>query len=188
MGKTIIEDEIEERLDYFESWLEKHSDEEQRSKVVNERTAKDFVREVFMEDGSLRNLVGAMDDDSGSYSVLTDGKYVQELMLKNKSEALGEAVVRLREKEVSLSKALKRSEPKTRRAVVNKVMVERVASKYGFKRVTNKRGVVQYHDSKGRFVGSDRLLSVTDKVISASAKSRAEVGELLKKDYMGRAK
>lgn len=187
--KTPIEDEVEERVEYFEAWLEKNSDEEQRSKVVNDRTAKEFIRDVFMEDGSLRSLVGGMDDQPKSYGVLVDGKYVQELMLKNASEKLGVAVVRLKEKEVALGKALKRSSPKTKTAVVRSVLTPALAEKYGFKRVTNKRGVVQYHGKGGRFVSRDKvLLPLTEKVIGASATKRLEVEKLLKKDFLGRPK
>lgn len=187
MGKTPIGDEVEERLEYFEDWLDSNSDADQRSKVVNERTAKEFIREVFMDDASLRNLVGGMDDQPKAYEVLVNSTYLQKLMLDNASEKLGKAVVRLREKEESLTKALRRSKPQTKKKAINKVMVERVASKYGYRRITNKRGVIQYRNAKtGRFVGNDQLLKITEKVVLASKKQRSELENLLMKDFKGR--
>lgn len=189
MGKTPIGDEVEERLEYFEDWLENNSDEEQRAKVVNDKTAKEFIRDVFMEDASLRNLVGGMDDQPGAYDKLVDGKYLQKLILKNAGEKLGAAVVKLREKEESLAKALRKSKPATQRTAIRSVMTKDIARKYGYNRTLTKKGVIQYRDLKsGRYVSSKALLDITEKVVLASKKEREGLEKLLQKDYMGRKK
>lgn len=190
MAQTVLDEEVEERIEYFEDWLQSNSDDDQRSKVVSDRTAKEFIRDVFTDDGSLRNLVGGMDDQPKAYGVLVNGKYLQQLIDLNRSaEKLGRAVVKIKDKEVALGKALKQAKPKTKTAVVRSVLTPSVAEKYGFRRVTNKRGVVQYHGKNGRFVSRDKtLLPLTEKVIGASATKRLEVEKLLKRDFLGRPK
>jgi len=186
--KTPIGDEVEERLSYFEEWLEKYSDEEERSKVVNERTAQEFIRDVFMQDASLRNLIGGMDDQPEAYKKLVEGRYLQELMLKNAGEKLGKAVVRLKEREEDLRKALRKSRPRTQKSAIKKVMSVDVARKYGYNRTVNKRGAIQYRDKRGRFVSDKKLLDITEKVVLASTKRRKELENLLQKDFKGRKK
>jgi hypothetical protein len=52
----------------------------------------------------------------------------------------------------------------------------------------NKRKVIQYRDSRGRFVSNKELLGVADKVIAASATKRKAVERQLRKDFLGKPK
>ena len=182
MAKTPIDDEVEKRVEYFENWLEEHSEEQDRDKVVNEKTAREFVRDIYMKDHSLRNLIGGMDDQPASYKVLIQGKYIQKLINLNKP------LIKLRKAEIALTKALPPKKVKTRRKVINAVMKQRVSQKYGIKRVEQKNGVISYRDAKGQFVATERLLSISDKIIASSAKKRLELEQMLKKDAFGRDK
>ena len=183
MGKTVIEDEIKERVEYFEDWMKRLSTKEERNMVVNDKTAIEFIKASLSSDSSLAVLVDEMEKHPASFNQFTNGEYIMSLIEANRTGAkLDVAVGRLRERRIALEKSLPTRTVKDkalRRAVVHKYMTPTMSKQYNFHRLVNKRGVIQYHDNKGRFVSQDSLLKVTGKVLLTSAKKRSEYDKFL---------
>ena len=174
---TVIENEIKDRVEYFEDWMRKLSTDAEKSMVVNEKTAIEFIKASLSNDSSLSRLVDEMEQQPSSFKQFTNGSYIQSLIDANRSgQKLDKAVASLKKRRESLEKALpsKTSKDKElRRAVVKKYLDDRpdLVKKYNIRPIRNKNGVIQYHDSKGRFAKQDKLLIITDKVVLTTKKA-----------------
>lgn len=179
MAKTDIDKEVKERQDYFADWVERLGTDKEAEMVVNEKTAKEFIKNSLSKDNSLQNLVEAMESTGKGLKTLVETSYIQNLISENTlGEKIDKAVVKLKKKRESLEKAIPKKQVVTRRKVINKFTNATVLKKYGVNKDKNNR----YHDSKtGRFVGFDKVLRITDLVILSSAKKRKEYDEFIKK-------
>jgi hypothetical protein len=186
MAKTTVGEEVRERIEYFEDWLERLSaNDRDIDKVVNEKTAREFIRRNLSKDASLRNLVNGLDDINDNYDAFIQGSFIQNLIALNNKliPRLDAGVARLKRKRVILEKSL----PEKRRAVVRKkvitnTMTNNVLKMYGLKKTVNKKGVVQYRDLQGRFAKNDALMNVADRVIASSARERKKFDEAYKNE------
>lgn len=184
MAKTTVADEVEERIEYFEDWLVRLSNDREREKVVNERTAREFIRNSFMKDSSLRHLVEGM-DTAGGYDAFLKGSYIQTLIELNTRliPGLDKGVGRLRRRRQGLEKVLpEKRKTVARKKVITNTMTNKVLKIYGIQKTVNKNGTIVYRDLKGRFVKNDALLGVADRVIASSAQKRKEFDAIYKRE------
>lgn len=181
--KTDIGEEVEERADYFADWVKRLSDELDEARVVNERTAREFIREALAKDSNLSNLLDGMEQSGKGMDTLVKTSYIQSLIEANRlGVKLEKGVGELRKRRVSLEQSLPRRTSKDkalRKAVVARYMTPELSKKYNFNVVRQKNGTISYRDNKGRFVAQDKLLRVTDRVVMSSARKRGEYDKFL---------
>jgi len=170
--KTVIDEEIEERADYFADWVRKLSSSEELGRVVNERTAREQIRNAFASDPNLSNLLEGMDSTGKGMKTILKTSYIQDLISAGQAgKKLDEGVARLRKKRQSLEKLIPKKQTATRKAVINKFTTATHLRKYDVAK--NKAG--QYINPRtGRYVSFDRILKITDLTILSSAKKRKE--------------
>jgi len=184
MAKTTVADEVEERIEYFEDWLVRLSNDLEREKVVNEKTAREFIRNSFMKDSSLRHLVEGL-DNAGGYDAFLKGSYIQTLIELNTRliPGLDKSVGRLRRRRQGLEKGLpEKRKTVARKKVITNTMTNKVLKIYGIQKTVNKNGVIVYRDLKGRFVKNDALIGVADRVIASSAQKRKEFDAIYRRE------
>lgn len=175
--KTVIDEEIEERADYFADWVRKLSTDEELGRVVNERTARERIREAFSNDPNLSNLLEGMDSTGKGMNTLLKTKYIQDLISAGQAgKKLDEGVVALRKKRQSLEKLIPKKKTATRKAVINKFTTAQHLRKYDIAKNVKGR---YYNPKNGKFVGFDRVLQVTDVTILNTAKKRKELERFL---------
>lgn len=177
--------EIENRQEYFEDWLLRLSDEEMRKLVVDEETAKDFIREAFDKDSSLSNLREGMDSIESTYEKLISGRVIQELINEN-TDGVPLKLVKIRTEPSSvLNRRISQRvpQPKIRRQVYTRVFTEDNTAQTGVKVVTDRRGRLSYRNpSTGQFMSNNVLLRRTDQVIRTNPDKKAEIERLIRKE------
>lgn len=186
----------DERLSYFEDWLKDKGVQEDKEKVVDEKSAVDFISKVFRDDTSLERLAKHEDSLGRPYAKLVDGNYIENLIQSNLRRGVAEAqesverqLVLLERRRIALQELLPKRQAVTRRKVITLVMTNRVLNRYGFSKTVSKSGRSQYRDAKtGRFVSNKELLGLADKVIAASASKRRAVEKVIRQDFLGREK
>jgi len=177
--KTDIDEEVSERIDYFADWVKRLSDERDESRVVNDRTAREFIRNAFSKDASLSNLLDGMESTGKGMDVIVGSDYVQGLIQSNNlGKRLDVAVAKLRKKRESLEQMIPKKNVVVRRKVINKFTTASLLKKYNIIKTRNGR----YRDTRnGRYVGFDKILRVTDLVILSSAKKRRDLELFMEK-------
>lgn len=177
--KTDFGKEIDERADYFAEWAERLSDDRDKEKVVNEKTANEFLKEAFSRDHSLSNLVEGMEAAGKNFDAIIKTSYIQDLIEANRlGKKLDVATARLKKKRESLEKMIPKRQGVVRKKVINKFTTATMLKKYNI----HKDDKGRYHDSRsGRFVSNDKILRITDLVILSSAKKRKEFDVFMEK-------
>lgn len=190
-----LDEELSQRIDSLTDWLERLSTPDERSSVVNDKTATEFVRNTLEKDSSLSNLVKGIDETGSGMKSFLNSSYIKSLIDANKAgEKLDVAVGKARKARLSLEKELPKKTAKDRKlrsAVVNRYMTPNISKKYDIYRSVNKKGIIQYRDSKGRFTSKDKILKVTDKVIATSKSRRADYDKFIaswkkRNNYVGK--
>lgn len=178
MANTPLDDEISQRIDYFNDWVKKLSDEREERMVVNERTATDFIKNALSKDASLANLADAMEETGKGFKTFIASDYIQGLISSNKLDTrLSAGVARLREKRQSLEQMIPKRKTVVRRKVINRFTTITTLNKYGIK----KDSVGRYRDLRtGRYVSFDRILKITDVVILNTAAKRRDLEKFMK--------
>lgn len=177
--RTTIDDEIDERADYFADWVRRLTDEKDRARVVNDRTARELISEAFSRDMNLSNLLEGMEDHNKGFDSIIKTGYFQDLIEANRTgKKLDVSTAKLRRKRQALEQLIPKKERVARKKVINRFATAKTLGKYNIK----KDAAGRYRDSRtGRYVSFDRILRVTDLVILSSAAKRKEFDEFYKK-------
>lgn len=182
--------EISERQEYFEDWLLELSNVEDRKMVVNEESAKRFIKETFDKDNSLSNLRVGMDQVEATYQQLIKGEFIKNLIqentdgvpLKLTKKPVPRSSVKIT-RQFSLAEKIPRSDRATRRLVIERVYTPSVQKTTGYEVILSKKGRQLYRNKRtGKFVSYATMMRFADPIVKSSPKKRAEIERLLRKE------
>lgn len=165
--RTVWDDEVGERLEYFEKYLKERSSDSEQREVVDRESAKRFIQNNLDKDPSLSQLREGMDSSPSSYDQLIKAPFIKGLIEENSVEEaqkrLDAGVSRLRKRRLALEKAISvRERRQSRDRIVNRYATNKVLKSFNLKRTRNKNGRLVYRDLKGRFVKKDRIVNLLD--------------------------
>lgn len=168
------------------------SDTSDRKNVVDNESAKQFIRDVFNQDGTgLSNLREGMDKVPSTYEKLIQGSFIQSLITENSGEAPAKLTrkavplsqVRITRK-TSVAKIIPKEKKEVRLKVIKTIYTPAVSKNMGLSYGINKKGRVFYRNTNtGRFVSSGKMLREGDRFIKSNAKTKAEVERLIKLEF-----